>query len=446
MITKIKNSLKKEKQIFTNIIGAFLIKGASMILALFTMPAYMRYFQDNTVLGVWFTILSFLNWVMMFDLGIGNGLRNKLPLALEKKDDKIAKEYITSSYFSISLIAIVLCAVFLLIQPLLDWNSILNVSSTVISKDVLQTSVTIVIIGILIRFAFNLSTSIFYALQKSVVNNFLAFLSSFLILMYVVLAPVGTVESNLINLSYAHVIISNLPLLIATIFLFCKPLKGLAPNIKYFNLKKAKEILKIGTVLLWLQIAAMIVLSTHSILITKLRNPAEVVEYNIYYKIFNTIASIFALALTPIWSAVTKAQAQKRYHWIDKVYSILLIMPVVVLVLGFITIPFLQFVFDIWLKEESILVNVQTVIIMAFFSMIFVLHNVNTSVNNGMSFFKVQNIWMGIAAVLMIPLSYLFCQWMDSWTGVILACCVAILPYELLQPILTKKRLKQLMH
>lgn len=65
--------------------GAFAVKSVSLCLSLFTMPAYIRFFQNQTVLGVWFTIVSVLNWILFFDLGLGNGLRNMLPDAIEKR-------------------------------------------------------------------------------------------------------------------------------------------------------------------------------------------------------------------------------------------------------------------------------------------------------------------------------------------------------------------------
>lgn len=88
---KIKTIFQNNKNIFLNILSAYGIKGFSVLLSLFSVPAYMRFFQDQNVLGVWYTILSLIEWVFMFDFGIGHGLRNKLVEAFVKKDTQLAK-------------------------------------------------------------------------------------------------------------------------------------------------------------------------------------------------------------------------------------------------------------------------------------------------------------------------------------------------------------------
>ena len=84
-LLNIKN-IKNNKGIVTNVVAAFGIKGLGMIVNMLSMPLYIDYFNDNMVLGLWFTILTVVNWILSFDVGIGNGLRNHLTKALAEKD------------------------------------------------------------------------------------------------------------------------------------------------------------------------------------------------------------------------------------------------------------------------------------------------------------------------------------------------------------------------
>ena len=124
---------KKNKNIILNVIAAFLVKGGSMIVSLFTLPAYIRYFNDQTVLGVWLTLLSVLNWVLSFDLGIGNGLRNHLTIAITENKQDDVKKYISSAYMMIGIFSAAIIIAAKIIFPYINWNAIFAVPENYIS-------------------------------------------------------------------------------------------------------------------------------------------------------------------------------------------------------------------------------------------------------------------------------------------------------------------------
>ena len=108
MIDQLKEIITNNKKLFENIIGAFVVKGGSLIISVVLLPLYLRFFGDQTVLGIWYTILSILNWVVLFDLGLGQGLRNQLPAFIEKNDQKGIRDSISTTYILMSIIAIVI--------------------------------------------------------------------------------------------------------------------------------------------------------------------------------------------------------------------------------------------------------------------------------------------------------------------------------------------------
>ena len=142
---------------------------------------------------------------------------------------------------------------------------------------------------------------------------------------------------------------------------------------------------------------------------------------------------IISLALTPVWSAVTKAQAQKNYVWILKIYRVFLILTLACFVAELLIVPFLGVVFDIWLGTGVIHANIVYGLVFVCSSVVFVAHNVNTTIGNGMSYFKL---------IIFIPLAYILVQITRSWIAVVLANVLAMLPYEVLAPIFTIKKLK----
>lgn len=204
-----------------------------------------------------------------------------------------------------------------------------------------------------------------------------------------------------------------------------------------------KEVLNVGLTLLWLTLVTMVVTSTNELLITKLTSSSNVVDFQVYYKIFNTISSVFVLALTPIWSAVTKASAEMEYRWISKLYNRLLLMAVGVFICELIVVPFMQLLANIWLGKGYITVNYTVAAVFALYSSLFFLHNVNTSVVNGMSFFKVQKVWLTFAAIVDIPLAWLLVKLIGSWVGIIIANILALLPFEAIEIFAFNRMIKQ---
>ena len=444
LIDKIKNLISNNKNIFINILGAYGVKGFSILLSLFAIPAYMKFFDNAVVLGVWYTILSLVTWVFMFDLGIGHGLRNKLVIALVDKNEKLAKKYISSAYFTIGAITLIISIILFFVIKFSNFNSILNISSDLVSNQRLQNTLIIMLIGIMMQFELKLINSILFALQKPAINNLLNLLSNLIIFLFLIFGKNYGDSRNLLMLAIVNSLAINIPLLITSFIIFSRYLEKMKPSIKFVNKVSTKEIMNIGLILLWLQIIWMVISSMHPILISKLINPQAVVEYQLYLKIFTTISSIVILALIPIWSAVTKALLEKRLDWIKNTYKLLLLITIFTFIICILIVPILQFIFNLWLGDQTIIVDRSLAFSMVIFSTIFVLHNVNTSISNGMSWFKVQFIWMTIAASLMIPLSIILSNFLGNWTGVIYASVLSILPYEIIQPLLFKNHLKKI--
>lgn len=442
---KMFNEVIKEKKaqissqsvnVIKNIIFVFLIQGGTMIMGLFTMPAYLRYFEDNLVLGCWYTFLSVINWVLIFDLGIGNGLRNQLAATLAVKDYDKARKLISSAYGTITIFIVIITCIVWAILPRFDLNVFFNVDPELISPKVMLLCVRTIFVGIAVRFILQIISSILYAMQKSALVNFMAFITNLLILIYVLVAPTGSAEENLINLSYVHVIAANLPFIIVTVIVFGKYLKKCIPSFKLYQKAYASSIFKMGIAFFVLQIAYMVVSATNEILISKFTSPQYVTDYQAYYKIFSIVSSLFLLGLTPIWSSVTKAQAEGNVTWIKKTYKILCGFSILVCIGQMILVPMLQFLIDIWLGEGRIAVSYEIAFVFALTNCVLIWHNFNSTMANGLGYLKPQFIYLTAAAIIKIPLSYLMVQVFHHWSAIVLTTGIVLVPLSLVQPVM----------
>lgn len=432
------------KTIRLNVLGSYAVKGLSILVGLATVPAYMWYFESSAVLGTWYTIQTMLQWMLMFDLGIGNGLRNELAAALVGGDDAAVSGCVSSSYRLMGAVCILLVIAVSLVGAYVPWNTVLNIDRGLVSAHSLSVCMTVVGVGVVVQMFLQLVNGVLYALQLSSVVNALGLVSNALILAFVLVAPNAGDEANLLMLGFANVACMLLPPAVTTVVVFRRNLLGVKVCWRYFEWAHARHTLTTGIVILVLQVAWMIVASTHSLLISLFRSPTEVVEYQIYYKAYYTLGSIAAIALVPIWSAVTAAAAQERYEWVVSTYKRCLFLALAVGAVCLVTAPFVQLGFNLWLGSDSIPVNSSYVLVMSLFSVAFVLQNVNASIGNGLSYFKVQLLLMGLAATLMVPLSYVLCIITNSWIGVIAAAVLAILPFQIVEPMACIRHLRKL--
>lgn len=434
------NNNENNKMVFWNVIGAFLVKGGGLLVSLLAMPLYIDYFDDQVILGLWFTMLSVLSWVLTFDLGIGNGLRNHLVPLFVKQDKKEIKHYISSAYIVIAILVTVITILSMYVFKFINWNVVFNVPESLIDGKTLLVSVTFVFSGIMLNFLLKLINSILYAIQKSAVNNFISLLSSILLVAFLLINPSGDLSTKLILISIMYILTANLPLLIATIIIFSKNLRYARPNLKFYKKKYAKDILSLGGVFFWVQIMYMIITTTNDFLITWLSGPSYVVEYQVYYKLFTLVGTIFTLALTPIWSAVTKAISEDNIDWVKRLYRILQKITLVAVLFEFLMILFLQLGIDIWLGENSFNVDYFYAFTFAVYGSIFIWNGVLSSIANGLGELKTQTICYTIGALVKFPLAFIFVDYFNSWIGVVLANIIAMGLYSVIQPLVFKKQ------
>ena len=439
---------EKSKEVMVNTISAYIIKGISLVISLATIPIFMNYFESQIILGVWFTLLSFVTWVLNFDLGIGNGLRNKLVKPLLENDTIRIKEYISSAYISILFISFFIMIIGIVVIIKIDWNNFFNIGSNVITGSYLRSSVLIVFIGIIIQMFLKTINSILYAMQKSAINDLCTLLISLLQLMIVILLPYGDSQTNLINISYAYAICSNIPLIILTIIVFCTRLKICFPNIKFCKLYLVKEILSLGGSFFGCQILFMLLMNTNEILISKLSTPNSVVEYQIYFKIFNLISMLFMVGMSPIWSATTKAIESNDIIWLKGLIIRLKRFALLISLIQIIIIPIFPFLLKIWLGSDAPYTNYFYCLAFSLFGISMIFQSLFSCIASGFGSMKVQLNIFTVSVILKFILSpVLLFIFPGKWICIIILNAALLAIYSFIENIhiynLIRKREKR---
>lgn len=444
MLNRIRNILRHNSKLILNILGSIGVKGLSLVVSLLALPAYIAYFPNQQVLGIWFSLLSILNWILVFDIGIGNGLRNHLVQALVDGNDEDAKRLISSAYVSIGAVSIIVMIVGYVLIGQGNWNKILNISDVFILNSTLITAIKIVYIGIVIQFFLKLILSILYAMQKPALSNFVSLMSQSLILVFVSMYRNSEPNHSLIVLSIVYTFTINIPLIIATLYVFLKPLRNSRPNLKYYSRNFSKMILSLGYKFFWIQLTLLIINSSNEFLITQLFRPEEVVEYQIYNRIFSLFLMFFSILTVPIWSSVTQAYNEARLNWIKKMYSYLNYIALAISLVCLLLVPIFQYIVNFWLGKETLLISQKSALVFAVFNVIMIFIYSVSSISNGLGKLRAQFIGNSFAAILKIPLSIFLANIIGEWISIVLANVVVMFPVLIFQVLFIRNQLKDL--
>src|SRR5690349_15799284 len=121
----VKANDERSNVILKNITLSFVYKGINILTQLALVPLTIHYLNKDQY-GIWLTLSAIISWFSFFDIGLGNGLRNKLAEAIAKKDFALAKTYVSTSYAILSIIFLSALVLFGIINPFLKWDLYLN--------------------------------------------------------------------------------------------------------------------------------------------------------------------------------------------------------------------------------------------------------------------------------------------------------------------------------
>jgi len=388
-------SIKAKKNIFFSLI----IKGLSIFISLLLVPLTIHY-VNPTQYGIWLTLSSIIGWLGFFDIGFGNGLRNKFAEAMAKGEHELARTYVSTTYGILTIIIGTVLVIFLCINPFLEWSRILNTPSEMSHE--LSILALIVFVFFCVQFILQLITTILTASQEPAKASFFNFLGS-LFSLVIIFILTKTTKGNLIYLGTVLGLTPVLVLIASSIWYYNTKYKKYAPSIKYVKFSYAKNLMTLGIKFFIIQIAAVVIYQTSNIIIAQLFGPTEVTPYNIAFKYFGIISMGFGIIMVPLWSAFTEAWIKKDIPWIKNTVKRLIQLWGLVSLVTLIMLVFSNIVYKAWVKE--ITVPLSTSIVMAVYVIINAWCAIFAHFLNGVGKIKLQLYSGSFGALVNIPLS-----------------------------------------
>lgn len=412
-------------------------KPISMIISYIYVPIVLNYLGVEKY-GVWATILTILSWIGYFDIGIGNGLRNKLTESLSKKDGQ-SRKLVSSAYAFIAALMITASIFFSVVASFTNWNRVFGVS------DIHENLAAVVIISVCfmaLNFILSICKNVLYALQKAADVSIME-LATQILNMVGVLVAMQFVKSNLFVMALVYGSSMVMVNLVASIIIYSKNC-NVRPEIKEINVKVGKSITSLGMQFFVIQICALVLFTTDSLIISYLYGAANVTPYNTVNKLFNVIIGVFSALLAPVWSNVTKLKAEENYDGIKSlIRKLQLIM--IPFVLGTILLVLIfRPLTRLWLGRD-LAYTTPLILFGALYCLLTIWCNTYSAVSNGMEIMKISMFLACVQAIVNIPLSLFMAKSLGlKAAGVSGGTCGVMMIAAVVLPIVVKRKLKYL--
>lgn len=419
-----------------NILFSFLIKGWSGVIQLLLVPVTL-FCLGNYENGIWMTISSILLWVDSLDIGIGNGLRNKLSGQIANNDYEKARESVSSAFFMLSLIIIPVAVVLILLINIADIYQILNINTTIVSNipEVFSMCIALVCCTFIFKFIGN----VYLGLQLPAVNNALVVGGQTLTLLGIYLLKWQDIHS-LMAVALCYTLAPLIVYLIAYPITFGVYYPRLKPSLRYFNKQAIGELFNIGIKFFILQIAGVILFASSNALVSRLFSPDMVTPYQVAYRYFSVTMMLFTVIAVPFWSATTDAYVKKDFAWIERSMHKLHIILLGIMLLLLLMIAISQPVYKIWIGDR-VEIPLQLSAAMALYIFIIICSLCYSYILNGIGLLNLQLLFTVGAAIAYFPLTWLFSKQFGV-TGMVLALVLVNLPGAVVNRIQYKKTIK----
>ncbi len=380
-----------------------------------------------------------MTWINSFDIGIGNGLRNKLTECLTFGEIERARNLISTAYFIFILLSALIFLLFISFSSKLAWSDILNINQ-IYNLD-LSKSIIIILLASLINFVLTLNNSVAYSNHESAFAGLKDFISNLFFLLGVILLLAVSKKGGLIELSYIYLLSVILSNTILTFNLYMK-YKELRPTLMHFSSVSVKPLISLSMQFFVIQIAALIIFTTDNIIIAHFIGPSEVTNYNIIYRLFMPLLLIHTIIITPFWSGFTDSYANRNFVWIKKALKEINKCTFFLTIGIIITAISAKWLLILWIGD-NIVYNPTLIMFMAVYVFIMMWNNNFAYFLNGVGELKMQLCTSIIAIIINIPLSIYLTKIIGlGSTGVVLSGIVSLSLFAIIGPLQSFNLLK----
>lgn len=380
------------------------------VISFAMVPLTLNYLGTERY-GLWMTISSVLAMLSFADLGIGSGLMNAVATAQGKDDTQEIKKIISVGYCLLIGIALLIIALFFLIEPFVPWGSLLNIDSNLAGEEAVSTIAT-VIVWFAISMPAGVAIKVLMGMQKGVAANLWLAAAS--------IASLGCVlgvihfEGGLPSLASATIAPPIVAGIIAGLYLFIKQSPHLRPQTSLISANDVKHLAGTSGLFFVLQISGLIAFQSDYLIIAHYLGPESVAVYAVAFKLFTIPSIILSLFLNALWPAYAEAKSRGDKEWVYKSFMrSLKLSSSIAVPISSVTLIYGPWIINQWVGNE---INATWDLLMGlfFWSLLNMLGGNFAALMNGLSVIKFQT----IASVAMAAVNIMLSIWLVNIIGV----------------------------
>ena len=409
-LIRLTNASERTDKAIKNIILLFAAKAISIICSMLIVPITIEYLNP-TRYGVWLTVSSIIAWIGNFDLGLGNGLRNRFADAKAKGDTELARKYVSTTYLTMSVIMVILFLMILVLNAFVDWSNILNLDAGFCQE------LKLVISILALFFSLNLVVSLFGTVATANQSPALPALINAIgqvvsVLVAWILVKTSDGDGSLLNLALYYSGIPCIVMLIASVFAYTGKYKQYRPSFSCFSLSCVKSVLNLGVNFFIICVSLLLIFQISNIVLMRECGPDSVTRYNIAFKYFNVLCVMYMIIITPFWSAFTDAYAKSDTQWMKSAIKKLEIASACATVLGIAMLFISPAFYSFWIRDNAVTIPFSLSLFMLLFTLSCIWSNMYMYPINGIGAVRIQMcIYLAIALFAWPAISYSARHW-----------------------------------
>jgi O-antigen/teichoic acid export membrane protein len=302
---------ERHRRVVLSAIAAAAARGVTVLSGLLVVPLAVRYLGTERY-GLFITIASIAALIGWADFGIGNGVLNRVASAHGRGDRDAARTAVSSGFFILACIAVLLGALFAAVYAAVPWGTVFNVSSRRAAQEAGP--------AVAVFVACTLAAMPLAVAQRAQ----LAYQEGFLASLWIGVGSIGVVGALVLGIATG----AGLPWLVAAVaggpaaalllnalWLFGRQRPWLRPSLRCWDSATARGIVRTGSLFLVLQIAMAVAYESDALIVARVLGAAEVTVFAISFKLFTIAPILLSFVFIPLWPAYSEAFAAGDDAW-----------------------------------------------------------------------------------------------------------------------------------